>query len=271
VRRLSEALGVALYRREGGRLALTDEGAATAAFGREMVERARLFAADLRGLDAAAPVALAAGEGSTLYLLSDAIRGFTGEGGRLRLLTRGAEAAVADLRARRAHLAVTSLASPPRDLDATRLGDVGQTVLMPADHPLAARASLAVADLDGQRLILPPPGRPHREALEAALDGAGIRLVVGVEAQGWEPMRRFVGMGLGLAVVNAFCPPPPGCVSRPLPALGARTYWLLAPRAAPANPAVARLRGWIEGSLSASQTQGLPGRRPSPLERLDAG
>ena len=65
VGRLAEALGVALYRREGRGLALTPGGRRVAAFARETGERAEAFLAALRGDEAPRPVCLCAGADPT--------------------------------------------------------------------------------------------------------------------------------------------------------------------------------------------------------------
>src|SRR5271165_1268344 len=67
VKKLSEALGVTLYRREGQRLVLTADGRKVAAFGREMRERTRELADELASGVRGEPVVLSAGEGAYLY------------------------------------------------------------------------------------------------------------------------------------------------------------------------------------------------------------
>jgi DNA-binding transcriptional LysR family regulator len=66
------------------------------------------------------------------------------------------------------------------------------------------------ADLDGESLVVAPAGSPHRSMLAQALATAGARWSVAVEATGWELMIQFARYGLGIAVVNDFCPVPRG-------------------------------------------------------------
>jgi LysR family transcriptional regulator, low CO2-responsive transcriptional regulator len=256
VRKLAAALGVPLYVREGRSLVLTPAGVRTASFARDVGGRVRVFESGIREEVQEQPVILAAGEGSLLYLLSPSIRRFV-QGGehRLRLLTRDAPGTLDAVRQRQAHLGVTSLDTLPDDLDSEFLAEVGPVALMPADHDLAGESVLGLDDLDGQRLILPPPGRPHRVAVESALAAVGCRWEVSVEATGWEPLRRFVEMGLGLAVVNGFCPPPPGCVAVALPELGRRRYYLLSSPDPVPHPGIRALQDVI----SAGMTEGTGG------------
>jgi DNA-binding transcriptional LysR family regulator len=66
--------------------------------------------------------------------------------------------------------------------------------------------------LDDERLVVAPEGNPHRAMLSQALATAGAKWSVAVEATGWELMIQFARYGLGLAVVNDFCPVPRGLV-----------------------------------------------------------
>jgi LysR family transcriptional regulator, low CO2-responsive transcriptional regulator len=241
--KLGAELGVPLYVRRGQRLELTQDGRRVLLFAREMGERERAFRDVLRGGESLQPVALAAGEGSFLYLLGPAIRAFTGAArAPLRLLTRDLEATLAAVRSGEAHLGVAPIEGAPADLTIDPLTEVAQVLAVPAAHPLARKRSIKLRDLQGARLIVPPPGRPHRAAITAALLAAGISWEPAVEASGWEPMLHFVALGVGIAVVNACCRLPRGLVARPLPELPRRAYSLIRRRDAALEGATAELR-----------------------------
>lgn len=217
IRNLAGELGVPLYRREGRRLELTEPGRRVARFGREWVERANDFAREVRGGAAEEPLVLAAGEGAYLYLLGEGIRQFRRRTRTpLRLLTLDGEGAVDAVRTGRAHLGVASLESRPDDVVAEILAKVPQVLAMPPKHRLAAKSEVRLRDLEGEKLIVPPAGRPHRAMLSRALQSAGVNWTVAVEASGWELMLLFARLGLGLAVVNGSCRIPAGLVSRPI-------------------------------------------------------
>src|SRR5215475_9867837 len=86
IRKLAEAVGRPLYRRDGRALSLTPEGLRLAAFGREVAERGRAVLEELRGRPPSGPVVLASGQGAFLYLLGPAIRRFPKDRWPLRLL-----------------------------------------------------------------------------------------------------------------------------------------------------------------------------------------
>ncbi|WP_438000399.1 LysR family transcriptional regulator [Sorangium sp. So ce185] len=226
--KLGEALGVTLYQRRGQRLELTADGRRVAAFGREVGERTRSFLDVLRHGESREPVVLCAGEGSYLYLLGEGIRAFTARAvAPLRLLTRDRDATLDAVVAGEAHLGVAPLEGAPDGLAADRLTEVEQVLVVPEAHPLARKRRVHLRDLEGARLVVPGPGRPHRAALAQALLSAGVRWEPAVEANGWELMLHFVRLGVGVAVVNACCRLPRGLVARPLPELPRKVFYVV--------------------------------------------
>lgn len=182
---------------------------------------------------------LAAGEGSFLYLLGEAIRRYQTMGSApLRVLTRDRDGALEAVRSGEAHLAVTALDEVPAELVARNVAKVGTMVVMPKGHPLTRRSRLSVSDVAGEPLVLPHEGRPLRAALAAAFAAAGAKLTPAVEATGWELMLHFTRLGLGLAVVIDFCTLPAGMVGMPLGGLHPVTYRAVHRRAwRPGEPA----------------------------------
>src|SRR5688500_7316736 len=104
IKKLGESLGVPLYARRGRRLELTVAGNTLLAFAREQQERTATLIADLKLERREDVVVLAAGEGTFLYLLGDALKSFQRVGrAQLRVLTRDREAAVAAVQLGEAH------------------------------------------------------------------------------------------------------------------------------------------------------------------------
>lgn len=227
IRKLSEAVGVPLYRREGRALLLTPEGKHLAAYGREVAARGHAVLEELRGEAQTGPIVLAAGQGAFHYLLGPALRRFPKQRFPLRLLTLPGPEALAALRDARAHLAVLAAEQPPATVPATALRTVGQHVVVPTGHRLAGRRVLRVADLAAEPLVVAPAGSPHRAMLTQLLAADGHPLQVAVEATGWELMLQFARYGIAATVVNDFCPAPPGTVAIPLHGAPRTTYYLV--------------------------------------------
>lgn len=206
VKKLGEQLGVTLYERRGRALVLTDEGREVLAFGRELLARCERFGARLHRRPDDTPPHLAAGEGALLYLLP--LHALVRGGARLRTTVLDGASTVRAVREGEADVGVAALARPPEGLESAPVAESESVLLVPAGHRLAARRRVRARDLDGERLVLPPRGRPQRDAIEHWLRGAQARVEVDVEARGWPLTLRFASLGLGLAIVNDFCPTP---------------------------------------------------------------
>lgn len=226
VRNLADQLGLPLYRKEGRLLVLTPEGEVVGRFGRQVEGELKEL---LRSLapPPASPIVLAAGEGAHLYLLGPAVRRLLAAGFDLRLLNTGADEAITAVKNDDAHLGVAVIDAVPRLLEGTVIASYPQVLAMPGDNRLARQRSVALSDLDGEAMVVPPPGRPHRRNLERALRSARTRWEIGVETEGWQAMLRFVNLGVGVAVVNGCVEAPAGVVLRPIVDLPPVTYTAL--------------------------------------------
>lgn len=196
-----------LYSFAGRALALTPRGHDVLALARDVLATVDAFVA--RGAGPVTPV-LSAGRALQLYLLAHALRGWRGP---LALRTEDRAATVDAVLGGRAHLGLTVLAEADRRLDAAEVIEVGQVAVVPRDDSLAHRNKLRIRALAGRPLVVPPAPSAHRATLAAAL---GADFNVAVEVDGWELMTHYVALGLGLAVVNAYVPAPPGTVAIPI-------------------------------------------------------
>lgn len=225
-----------LYTFAGRALALTPRGREVLALARDVLADVDAFVARQTG--PVTPV-LSAGRALQLHLLAHALRGWRGP---LALRTEDRAATVEAVLSGRAHLGLTVLLAADRRLDATPVLDVDQVAVVPKDDPLARRSKLRVRALAGRPLVVPPPPSAHRAALAAAL---GADLNVAVEVDGWELMTHYAALGLGLAVVNAYVPAPPGTVAVPITDLPSLRVQLIKRRRAPPLADVAALEAHL--------------------------
>lgn len=168
----------------------------------------------------------------------------------LRLLTMDRDQAIQAVVAGKSHLAVTPLETFSAELEAEPLASVGQVLVIPKAHPLARRKRIQLADLEGSRLVVPHAGQPHREMLARMLQSAGVRWEIGVETAGWELMMHFVQLGVGLAIVNAYCTPPKGLVAVSIPELPRLNFQLVHLPDRGRTGDVGRLRTLLLGATS---------------------
>lgn len=240
VQRLSERLDATLYVREGRRLALTSEGERVAAFAREALARADTFMGTLRGDSVAPRVSLAAGEGAFLYLLGPALGAFARAADReLDVRVLGGPNSSRAVRTGEVDLAVGVYDIVPGALLARDVVSTPLCAALHRRHHLARGKTVRLADLASERPIAAPEGQLHRELVGRAFGSRGASADLSpLVADGWPLMLAFAAAGLGVAIVNGICRPPPGVVLRPIPELGEVTYRLLSRRDADPRPAV---------------------------------
>lgn len=260
---LAADMGGPLYHAAGRGLALTARGERLAREARDLLSRAALLRAKVSHEGAAPPLVLSTGAGACQHLLAEPLRAYIASApAPLRLLTQPAPTTLAALRAGVAHVGFTRLPSEPlRDLAAEPLWRARHVAAVPSGDPLAARAALALQDLSGRALIVPPAHAPHRLLLSEALEEAGARWEVAVEAEGWSLMLHLAALGLGVAVVPDFCALPDGCVGVPLAGLAPQAYGLLYLHDPPHAAASAHLRALITARLAARRDLSAP---PTP-------
>lgn len=227
IRKLSEQLALPLYQRVGRRLLLTDYGQQLARYARELSSNTEVFVQSLYGKSSLRPVTVAAGDGAYLYLLGNALRQFIESAeAPPKLLTLDKDAALEAVYSGKAQLGIAPLDGKPADIVCQTLATIGQVLVVPRGHILAKRKTIRLRDLEGERLIVPPVGRPHRDMLARMLQSADVNWQAAVEASGWELMLNFVKMRAGIAVVNAYCRIPQGLVKITMPELPSLRFQL---------------------------------------------
>jgi len=148
-------------------------------------------------------LAIGAGETALLHLLPETVLRFRARHPAVRLLFRHQrrDDSLAALAAGTIDLAVRSAAELPPGMLAETLIDIPRVVIAPAAHPLAGRKRVSWKHLAGESWVLPPAGTEGRRELALRIADAGGTLQVSVETGGWELVKRYVSLGLGLSAV----------------------------------------------------------------------
>ena len=233
IKKLATALGTELYQRHGRALVLTPAGDRLAAFALDARRRADDFLGELR--PGMRTLTIAAGRGTFRWVIPGAIQAISMRGRAIQVIVASRDAAIEALNSGRADIAVIAYDPPsPRTLRAVQIAAFPQVLVIGAEHELAGQDRVRLRDLDGFRLVVPPPGRPHRRALERALLDAGVSWQPAAEADGWDLLVHFAGLGIGATIVNGCVEPPPGLAVVPVADLPAVRYWAVwrAPREA---------------------------------------
>ena len=165
---LERELGVRLLERSGRRLTPTREGELLYEMARPLVEGldnlAAHFREQVRGLDAG-ELNVAAGSSTILYLLPGIVDAFRRSHPDVRLTLHNVTGAsgLDLLRSDGVDLAVGSMLDVPADLTYAPVYRFEPMLIMPPDHPLAAKRTLRWRDLRAHALVT--AGRDHERSV----------------------------------------------------------------------------------------------------------
>ncbi|MBW3549907.1 MAG: LysR family transcriptional regulator [Proteobacteria bacterium] len=207
---LERETGVRLLERSGRRLIMTAEGEALYKLARPLVEGIDgldgAFRERLRGLDAG-ELNVAAGSSTILYLLPRIIEAFRAAHPKVRLSLHNVTGAsgLDLLRTEGVDLAVGSMLDVPGDLDYTPMYQFEPMLITPPEHPLAQKARLRLEDLSPYGLILPPQRLTTYRMVDLVFHQNRVPYTVALEVGGWEVIKQYVAMGLGISIVTAIC------------------------------------------------------------------
>jgi len=124
---------------------------------------------------------------------------------RLRLLARPYLPLIQLVKSGEIELALCS--PPPGDessLEFEKLFEYDVVLMTPPDHPLLKRNVVELSDIAAWPLILPGPESLTRQKVEQALKGSGINFDVILALDDTESIKRYVEIGIGVAVAHDF-------------------------------------------------------------------
>lgn len=207
---LEKELGVRLLERTRPRLALTREGQMLYDIVRPLVEGIenldQQFRTLRRGLDAG-EVHVAAGASTIQYLLPPLVRDYRERFPevRLQLSNVTGKDGLALLRSDQIDFAVGSMLDVPHDLSYEPVHWFDPMLIMPLDHPLAAKDDILLPDLSPYGLILPPQRLTTYRLVDLVFQQSKVPYRVAIEVGGWEVIKQYVAMGLGISIVTGIC------------------------------------------------------------------
>lgn len=208
IRALEDELGVALFDRTGGRIALTAAGRALVPFTaqiRSLGEEAIAAVAAASGQQAGA-LALGASQTIAQYLLPYFMANFSSEHPQVRLSAQSgnSDAMLQALRTQDIQLALIEAPEQRRDLHVEPFMEDHMVLVVPAGHPWADQP-VQPAALPNSRLLMREFGSGSRRVVEQALVAAGLRLRdlhIALELDSTEGLLSAVEAGLGITFVS---------------------------------------------------------------------
>lgn len=210
VRALEQELGVTLFERRGPRIGLTPEGEVLYELASSLVEGMdtlpATFAERCGNLDSG-ELDIAAGESTILYILPEFMQAFAGKypGIRLRMHNVTGRDGLSQLRADKVDFAVGSMLETPDDIEYRPIFSYDTVLIAARDHPLANKRKLTLKDISPHGLILPPRHLSTWRVVDLVFQQHNLPYNVTLEAGGWEVIKKYVGLGLGVSIVSSIC------------------------------------------------------------------
>ena len=210
IQALERELSVVLFERRGPKIKLTPEGQVLYELALPLVEGLETlpenFAAR-RGSLESGQLDIAAGESTLLYLLPGIINRFTHEypGIHFNLHNVTGRDGLEMLRADEVDFAVGSMLDIPEDVSYWPIYSYDPMLITAVDHPLAKLDKVTLEDISQYGLILPPRHLSTWRVVKMVFQQHNVNFRVTLEAGGWEVIKKYVGLGLGVSIVTSIC------------------------------------------------------------------
>ena len=210
LRALEQELGATLIERRRRRVAPTREGQALYDLALPLVEGLdqldQRFRASQAGL-IGGELHIAAGTSTIQYLLPPFVAAYREQrpGVKLQLHNVTGKDGLALLRSDQVDFAVGSMLDVPNDLSYEPVQSYDPMLIMRPDHPLAQRRDVRLEDLSPYGLILPPQRLTTYRLVDLIFQQRKVPFHVAIEVGGWEVIKRYVALGLGISIVTGIC------------------------------------------------------------------
>ncbi|OQX32283.1 MAG: LysR family transcriptional regulator [Candidatus Sedimenticola endophacoides] len=211
IQALERELETTLFERRGPKIRLTPEGKILFKLSQPLVEGMdklhETFAAQ-QGLLESGELNIAAGESTILYIMPGPLRRFMELHPKIRVKLHnvtGGRDGLSRLRADEADFAVGSMIDVPDDILYRPMVTYNPALIVPPDHPLAGRDRVSLEDISPYGLILPPPSLTTWRMVDLVFRQHELKFKMALEAGGWEVIKRYVELGLGIAIVTDVC------------------------------------------------------------------
>ncbi|KOR30762.1 LysR family transcriptional regulator [Achromatium sp. WMS2] len=210
VQALERELDVVLFERRGPKIRLTPEGDILYRLAKPLVEGMdkleETFASHCGRLETGM-LNIAAGESTILNVLPESIRRFTTTypGVELKLHNVKGRDGLEMIRSDEVDLAVGSLLEVPDDVTYRSLMTYAPMLITPLSHPLVGKERITLEDISPYGLILPPRKLNTWKTVDLVFKQHGVNYKVVLETGGWEVIKKYVELGIGISIVTSVC------------------------------------------------------------------
>lgn len=210
IQALEREFGITLYERRGPTIKLTPDGELLYQLAQPLVEGIdklqETFAAHYGRLETG-ELNIAAGESTILNILTGPVKQFAERypGIRIKLHNVTGRDGLIMLRNDQADFAVGPLLQPTKEFVYRPVVTYHPTLITPLGHPLADKQTVTLEEISVYPLILPPAHLSTWQLVDGAFRQHNLSYNIALEAGGWEVIKKFVELGLGISIVTDVC------------------------------------------------------------------
>jgi DNA-binding transcriptional LysR family regulator len=210
LRALEEELGARLIERRRRRVVLTREGQALYEIALPLVDGLENLDQQFRALRAGlagGELHIAAGTSTIQYLLPEFVAAFRERHPSVKLQLHNVTGrdGLALLRSDQVDFAIGSMLDVPNDLSYEAVQSYDPMLITPTDHALAQLREVRLEDLSPYGLILPPQRLTTYRLVDLIFQQRKVPYRVAIEVGGWEVIKHYVALGLGISIVTGIC------------------------------------------------------------------
>jgi DNA-binding transcriptional LysR family regulator len=210
IKKLESEFKVSLFERRGPKLKITMEGEILYNMACPLVQGIDHLKDNFHGQSdnlTSGELAIAAEEATLLYTLPEPIDVFVTKYSGIRLTMENVSGrdGLALLQNEEVDFTVASLLEVPKYFDYVPFTSYPTVLITPLDHPLAKLKKVTIKDISHYGLVLPPTHFSSWRLTKMVFALKGVSYKVALQAGGWEVIKRYVSMGLGVSIVTTIC------------------------------------------------------------------
>jgi len=205
IQTLESEMVVRLFVRHGSRIELTHEGELLYEMATPLIEQLENLEDQFRMRRSEVDeghIEVAAGTSTIMYFLPRHVEEFRRAHPRIEVRLRNVTGleGLEQLRKGLVDFAVGPLMSVPEDIAFHPIVSYEPVVITCLGHPLAYK-KLSLKEISRYPLILPPRGLSTWGLVDATFKKHGLSYAVAMEVGGWEAIKKYVELGLGISLV----------------------------------------------------------------------
>ena len=210
VQSLERDLHTTLFERRGPKIELTFEGQLLYELAQPLVEGLTALDQNFEGRRnnvEQGKLAIAAGESTIHYVLPRAVQQFSSEHPRISLALNNVtgQQGLQQLRERLVDFCVGPILDTPADIEFQPVVAFDPVLITALGHPLSKLRRVTLRDISHYPLILPPRHLSTWRQVEMVFLQRRLPYEVRLEMGGWEVIKRYVELGMGISIVINVC------------------------------------------------------------------